>query len=62
MNNNKEQVHDIKDVISKWSKEDIYKAYLSEYETRVRLNTELNNERRRIYELEETIKWWQRHS
>ena len=58
----KEQVHDIKDVVSKWSKEDIYKAYLEEYNTRCRLNVELNNERRRIYELEETIKWWQRHS
>jgi len=57
MNNNKEQVHDIKDVISKWSKEDIYKAYLSEYETRVRLNKELNYERSRVRELEADIRW-----
>jgi len=36
-----------------WSKESVYEAYMSEYKTRIRLNEELNEERRRNKE----IKW-----
>jgi len=38
---------------SSWSKEAIYEAYISEQKTRIRINEELNEERRKLKE----IKW-----
>jgi len=34
-----------------WSKEEIYEAYLVEHRTRLSLNKELNNERRKLKEM-----------
>jgi len=34
-----------------WSKEEIYEAYLAEHRTRLSLNKELNNERRKLKEM-----------
>jgi len=45
-----------KSLYNSWSKESVYKAYISEYRTRVRLNGELNKTRQRIKEIEYKLK------
>ena len=39
------------DEYSKWSKEEVYEAYLAEYHKRVELNIELNQTLRKIAEI-----------
>jgi len=42
-----------KSLYDSWSKESVYKAYISEHRTRTNLNEELNKTRRQLIE----IKW-----
>ena len=42
----------------KWNKEDIYIAYLTEYEARKKLNAEVNDLRRKIAEIKHLFTRW----